>query len=262
VDRLCFRELPSSQHYHISKIMDLVTIVDPRSVLDVGTGFGKYGILCREYLELWDGRQKYSDFKRRIDGVEAFSPYITPLHNYVYDNLYVEDVRELVDKLDYNYDLVLLIDVLEHFSKTDGELLLEKLLSKNLGILISTPKDPSDQKNAFGNIYETHKSRWTIKDISKLIDNKKYDSRDINITAKSDNGYSGNRCCYFVRDPVSIIGYVGSVELVHKLKRKRFIRRLNRVPYMETSLRFFVRRIRPQGKLLLIFLVACSILFH
>ena len=88
---LCFRELPSSQHYHISKIMDLVTIVDPRSVLDVGTGFGKYGILCREYLELWDGRQKYSDFKRRIDGVEAFSPYITPLHNYVYDNLYVED---------------------------------------------------------------------------------------------------------------------------------------------------------------------------
>ena len=60
-------------------------------------------------LELWDGRQQYSDFKRRIDGVEAFSPYITPLHNYVYDNLYVEDMRELVAKLDYSYDLVLLM---------------------------------------------------------------------------------------------------------------------------------------------------------
>lgn len=61
--------------------MDLVTIMDPRSVLDIGTGFGKYGILCREYLELWDGRQQYSDFKRRIDGVEAYSPYnsTTPL---------------------------------------------------------------------------------------------------------------------------------------------------------------------------------------
>ena len=174
----------------------------------------------------------------------------------------LKTIRELVDKLDYNYDLVLLIDVLEHFNKTDGEHLLEKLLSKNLGILISTPKDPSNQKNAFGNTYETHKSRWTKKEISKLINNKKYDSGDMNITAKSDNGYGGNRSCHFIRDSVSIIGYVGSIELVHELKRKRFIRKLNRIPYMETSLKFIVRKIRPQGKPLLIFLVACVVLFH
>ncbi len=242
--------------------MDLITIIDPHSVLDVGTGFGKYGILCREYLELWDGRQQYSDFKRRIDGVEAFSPYITPLHNYVYDNLYVEDMRELVAKLDYSYDLVLLIDVLEHLSTPDGKLLLEKLLSKNLGILVSTPKDPSDQKSAFGNTFETHKSRWTKKDISKLVTNKKNDSRNMDITAKSEADYDEDRSCYFVRDPVSIIGYVGSTAVVHKLKRKRLIRKLNRVPYMETGLKFIVRTIKPQGNILLIFLVACGILFH
>ena len=254
--------MPSSQHYHISKIMDLITIIDPRSVLDVGTGFGKYGILCREYLELWDGRQQYSDFKRRIDGVEAFSPYITPLHNYVYDNLYVEDMRELVAKLDYSYDLVLLIDVLEHLSTPDGKLLLERLLSKNLGILVSTPKDPSDQKNAFGNTFETHKSRWTKKDISKLVINKKYDSGNMDASAKSEADHDGDRSCYFVRDPVSIIGYVGSTAVVHKLKRKRLIRKLNRVPYMETGLKFIVRTIKPRGNILLILLVACGILFH
>jgi len=242
--------------------MDLITIIDPRSVLDVGTGFGKYGILCREYLELWDGRQQYSDFKRRIDGVEAFSPYITPLHNYVYDNLYVEDMRELVAKLDYSYDLVLLIDVLEHLSTTDGKLLLEKLLSKNLGILVSTPKDPSDQKNAFGNTFETHKSRWTRKDISNLVINKKHDSGNMDTKAKSEADHDEDRSCYFVRDPVSIIGYVGSTAIVHKLKRKRLIRKLNRVPYMKTGLKFIVRNIKRQGNILLVFLVAFGILFH
>ena len=35
---------------------------NPSSVLDIGTGFGKYGLLCREYLELWDGRENYSHF--------------------------------------------------------------------------------------------------------------------------------------------------------------------------------------------------------
>src|SRR5215831_503298 len=206
---LRFRELPSSQHYHISKIMDLITIVDPQSVLDVGTGFGKYGVLCREYLELWDGRQEYSDFKRRIDGVEVFSNYITPLHKYAYNNLYVDDVRDLVNKLDYKYELVLLIDVLEHFTKAEGELLLKKLLSKNLGILISTPKHPSDQKDAFGNDYETHKSRWTKEEITKLVNIKKFESIDMDIAEKSEP-HAGKKLCYFVRDPVSIVGYIGS----------------------------------------------------
>lgn len=46
------QDLPSSQYYHISKILELIIAIDPSSVLDVGTGFGKYGVLCREYLEL------------------------------------------------------------------------------------------------------------------------------------------------------------------------------------------------------------------
>jgi hypothetical protein len=51
-------------------------------------GFGKYGVLCREYLELWDGRENYHEFKRRIDGVEAYDKYITPIHKFVYNNMY------------------------------------------------------------------------------------------------------------------------------------------------------------------------------
>lgn len=236
------QDLPSSQYYHISKILELIIAIDPSSVLDVGTGFGKYGVLCREYLELWDGRQEYSNFRRRIDGVEAFSQYITPLHNYVYDHLYVEDILKLVDKLDFNYDLVLLIDVLEHFSKNEGKLLLDKLLSKSIGILISTPKDPSHQKNAFGNTYEIHKSRWTKEELSRLIFRNNDEILDIG--SKVVNGSDYNRSCLFVRDSVSIIGYIGSRERVRKLKRKQFVRKVNKIPYMRDSLRYFVQMTR------------------
>lgn len=224
--------------------MDLIMILDPRSVLDVGAGFGKYGILCREYLELWDGRQEYSNFKRRIDGVEAFEPYITELHKYAYDNVYADDIRDLVDKLDFSYDLVLLIDVLEHFKKAEGELLLQKLLGRNLGILISTPKKPSEQKNAFGNDYEAHKSKWTRKDISTLLNNMKISSNAMNAATKSIIDLDISRSSYFIGDPVSVIGYVGSEELVRKLLKKRLIRKVGKVPYAESTLKLLVRRIR------------------
>src|SRR5919109_1202957 len=158
--------MPSSQHYHISKIMDIIIHVNPMSVLDIGTGFGKYGVLCREYLELWDGRHNYSQFLRRIDGVEVFGDYITPLHKFVYNRLYDEDVFNIIDKIDIAYDLVLLIDVLEHFNKEQGNSLLSKITRNNKGVIVSTPKKVSDQKEAFNNKYEIHKSQWTKDELS------------------------------------------------------------------------------------------------
>ena len=139
--------------------MDIIIALKPFSVLDIGSGFGKYGVLCREYLELWDGRREYK-FLRRIDGVEVFENYITPLHKFIYNNIYTENITELIKKIDYKYDLVLLIDVLEHFTKEEGTWLLNTLLSKNKGIIIGTPKNPSNQKDAFDNVFETHKSMW------------------------------------------------------------------------------------------------------
>lgn len=147
--------------------MHLIMALKPRKVLDVGTGFGKYGVLCREYLDLWDGRQRY-EFSTQIDGVEVFKEYITPLHQFVYNNFYNYEVTTLLEKLEMGYDLVLLVDVLEHFDKAKGQILLDSLLSKNSGVLISTPKHPSAQKDAFGNSYETHRSAWSKNELSQL----------------------------------------------------------------------------------------------
>jgi hypothetical protein len=43
---------------------------------------------CREYLELWNGNQKYHELLRRINSVKVYGKYITPVHQFVYNNLY------------------------------------------------------------------------------------------------------------------------------------------------------------------------------
>jgi hypothetical protein len=187
--------MPSSQYYHISKIMEMIISLKPDSVLDIGSGYGKFGVLCREYLELWDGRQKY-EFKKRIDCVEVFEEYITPLHKYIYNNIYNNNILDLVTNLDYRYDLVLLIDVLEHFEKKEGSDLLKTLVKNNNGVLISTPKKPSPQKDAFGNIYETHRSRWANNDLGSIAE------------------------CYFIDDSVSLICYMSKdKKSIHEFKK-------------------------------------------
>lgn len=159
--------MPSSQYYHISKIMEMIISLNPKSVIDIGSGFGKFGVLCREYLELWDGRQEYK-FNRRIDCVEVFQDYISPLHNYVYNTIYNENILDIAKKFEIRYELVLLIDVLEHFEKGEGKNLLETLIENNEAIIVSTPKKPTPQKDVFGNIHETHRSSWSTYELMEL----------------------------------------------------------------------------------------------
>lgn len=137
-------------------------------MLDIGVGFGKYGMLAREYLELWDGRQKYNEWKRHIDGIEAFENYITPLHNFIYSNIYIGNASEIVPKLEITYDLILLIDVLEHFEYEDGNRLLSECRQKGKNIILSIPKKMNQQQDSFGNIFETHRFQWTKKHFENI----------------------------------------------------------------------------------------------
>ena len=150
--------MPTSNVYQISKIMEKIIKINPLKVLDVGCGFGKYGVLVREYLELWDGRYDYT-FKRQVDAVEVFADYITPMHRYIYNKIYQNDIFDIVDQL-VGYDLILIIGTLEHFEKIQGIHLLYQLLKENKGILISTPRVWQAQEAGFGNKYEAHKCAW------------------------------------------------------------------------------------------------------
>jgi len=113
--------MPSSWPSQISPIMNIVLAMAPRTILDIGPGFGKYGVLCREYLDIVPGSRSSSTYPppRRvtIDCIEAWPDYISPIHSYVYDDVYVGDARAVLPDLGAGaYDLAPFVDVLEHFS--------------------------------------------------------------------------------------------------------------------------------------------------
>jgi len=155
--------MPSSQYYQINEIVELIFRLKPGSILEIGPGFGKYGFLCREYVELWDGRNAYGDWRCRIDCIEAYEKYITPAHRFIYNQIYIGNALELVPKLDQHYDLVLMVDVLEHFTFEEGNKLLEECKSKTDHMLIASPRFVNMQEGVFENPFERHRSEWKKK---------------------------------------------------------------------------------------------------
>lgn len=158
--------MPTSWIESIPEILSTIDEFKPNSILDIGIGFGKYGVLLREKLELPYERYNKADWTVRIDGIEAFKDYQNPIHNYVYDKVYYDTIHNCIEKLP-KYDVVLLIDVLEHFEKKEGKEIIKKIMKHtNKALIISTPLYPSPQGEYLSNKYEEHKSRWTQLDFT------------------------------------------------------------------------------------------------
>ena len=161
-------KMPTGSYAEIPDIIREVMKLDPLTVLDIGPGFGKWGVLIREYLELWN-RYNYKKNKwvKTIDCCEAFKDYLSPLHDYVYNNIINQPIQEYV-KIMPNYDLAIMIDVFEHLTKEEGKKLIKDLMLKVKNLIISVPALWSPQGAAYGNIYEIHKSQWTYKEFEDL----------------------------------------------------------------------------------------------
>jgi len=149
--------MPTSDPSALPLIIQLIQNATPRTILDVGCGYGKLGVLVREYLEpsSSEGKQLRT---LRVDAVEVFQNYLGPLHAAVYDSVYLGDVRKL--EILGAYDLVILADVIEHFTREEGLLLLSRVQK----YLITTPAGEYPQGAVYGNEHERHLSRWFPKD--------------------------------------------------------------------------------------------------
>jgi len=155
--------MPTSRGNHISYLIDKILAIRPKSILDVGIGFGSKGMLFREYTDIWNGRYKKENWQTKIDGIEIFKDYISDIQLDIYDEIYIGNALEILPNLG-NYDLVYAGDILEHFTKEDGLKFLKLLRKKGKNIIIATPKVMSNQGTVFDNIYETHGSQWTEAD--------------------------------------------------------------------------------------------------
>jgi predicted TPR repeat methyltransferase len=163
--------MPFSYSSQLSTIVGYAEQRQPRSVLDVGVGMGQYGFLLRtnlEHVHLFDvqgptARQRpKSEWRVTIDGIEGFAGYLTPVHEYAYNRVLIGDALAILPTLPADaYDLVLAIDVLEHFASADAARFITELKRVAAGaVLISTPKAVIAQE-VEANPFENHRSHWT-----------------------------------------------------------------------------------------------------
>lgn len=164
-------------------VVSLVESCPERKVLEVGPGHGKYGLLLREYL---------NRKPTRLVAVEAHRPYLEEWGGRlaaVYDDVFLANGLDLVgpvaaevvepffesdgsprarsrlvsidleaDFLD-GFDLLLLVDVIEHFPKDRALALLDRFPGR---VVICTPRDFF--VSVKGHPTEEHVSHWTRED--------------------------------------------------------------------------------------------------
>jgi hypothetical protein len=155
--------MPTSSSYLLSPVISFMGWLNPQSVLDVGCGYGQWGVLLRQHLDHpWELHAGIPRWNRRIDGVEVWEPYRNPLWDFAYSTVVVKDATSFLSGVDSDtYELALCAEVLEHMEAQKGRKLLDHLRRVSRHVLITTPDRPLLQGEVCGNPYESHHAWWS-----------------------------------------------------------------------------------------------------
>lgn len=153
--------MASSDPTIIPKVVSLVQQLNPKTILDVGPGNGKYGLLFREYLDLNYGRELKDTWQVQIDCVEVEYKYITDVHRFVYTDVFISNWMDFEPKI--KYDFIFMGDVLEHF--TDWQDALNKARRSSVITMVVAPNWPGStaQGAIYGHEHERHMVALTPK---------------------------------------------------------------------------------------------------
>lgn len=153
--------MASSDTAQISTIVDLIQIINPSSILDIGCGWGKYGYLCREYLmgDYWDINHTL------INALEGYEKNINAVQKEIYNKIIIGSAVQTDKYLDTNYDLIITIDAFEHLSIPEGIKLIKLWKEHSRYLIISIPRFVTTQSGYSDDNkkYEEHRAFWTIK---------------------------------------------------------------------------------------------------
>lgn len=213
--------MPVSDYHQISDVLHVVEQVRPRSVLDVGVGFGKWGLLCREILELYEGRLTRESWARRIEGIEVYPPYRNPLWDLAYDQVHIGDATEVLGTLG-RYDLIICCDVIEHLPKPAGHAFLRAMLDHCGVLILTSPRGFQAQSPWYGNEREAHRSGWGAADFAGL--HHRY--KDIGFTFMAVLANDPARLAGIaLRQPLEVLGVKrGLVELLRMAAARARVR--------------------------------------
>ena len=156
--------MPISDYHHIPQVLDEVYRLRPETVLELGVGFGKWGVLLREVLDAMYGRCRPDQWLRGIFGVEIHEKYKNPSWLVYNNQVIISDFTVL--KFFFGYDLVMMMDSLEHLTPEVGRPFLARLVAQNKHVIISVPNGPMPQDAVYGNEHEAH--RWTFNGLEEF----------------------------------------------------------------------------------------------
>lgn len=122
---------------------------------------------CNSVLDLGCGSSsplKYCDARYSI-GVDVFEPYVkVSKDKKIHDEYTISDIRNLNFKPD-SFDTVILIAVLEHLTKKDGEGLFQKAETwARKKVIVSSPNGYLPQFDINGNPFSWHRSGFEDED--------------------------------------------------------------------------------------------------
>lgn len=155
---------PANKPWAAEKIKE----INPRTVLDVGAGAGVYLDLIKEHL----GAHVI------VVGLEVWQPNIEQFNlEERYDKVINDDVRNIDN---FDYDLVIFGDVLEHMSELDAVSLWDKVSKQAGSAIISIPIIHYHQDAYEGNPYEIHvEADWNPERVKNsfhsIVESKEFD---------------------------------------------------------------------------------------
>lgn len=164
-----------SRPENIAPIVEGISQVDPASILDVGVGMGKYGVIAREalYARYAEASELHRCDQLHIDGVDLAQHRRAPWLGTVYDCMHTN-----TDILDYltrcnegtQWDLALVIDLLEHWTPSEAAARITALQSRCKRILISTPTEVTMfDHDPYGDPVPGHVTQWTLDELQELL---------------------------------------------------------------------------------------------
>lgn len=135
----------------------------PLRVLDVGIGFGRWGVLVREFCEEWKGRIHRENWRVHLEGIEAYPKNVEEYHHLFYNWVHIGDAAEIIGQMTERWDLIIFGDVLEHWVKERAAGVLDQALNLSDYVLVNIPVGPGWERGGmYENPWEEHKSFWQL----------------------------------------------------------------------------------------------------
>lgn len=184
--------MPYSSPIFDKSMEDILRLLKPETLLDLGAGAGKYGRLAKKI----DSSIKSTAIEIEKDYVEKFNL------SSIYDEVWNVSVMDLISPQYYDstFDVVIIGDIIEHLKKTDGIDLINFLIYRCSWIIIEFPYRYV-QNSVDGYQSEAHISAWAESDFGAFERTSLYTKNSQCLVVL--RGYLENK--FFVKEVESLI---------------------------------------------------------